>query len=245
MVRIVKKADERRTEILEVAQRLFMSRGFDATTVNDLIIGVGISKGAFYHHFSSKDEVLRALVWNMAEQGLAVLSPIFEREDLTPREKLKSFFNRGQQYRKENAPALRSIVEVLFREENLRLRLQAAERMTDIIVPHLGRVLEEGGRTGEFDIDDPVETARLVLNIGALLHEAFAVALRLAKSGNPDAILLLRRRTDSCERAIERILGIPENSLSIVDPELLELFLAPASVSGEIVSRSDVGEGKR
>jgi AcrR family transcriptional regulator len=245
MVRIVKKADERRTEIMEVAQRLFMSRGYDATTVNDLIMAVGISKGAFYHHFSSKDEVLSALVWSMAEQGLAVLSPIFEREELTPLEKLRSFFNRGQQYRKENAPALRSIVEVLFREENLRLRLQAADQMTEIIVPHLGRVLEEGARTGEFDIDDPVETARLVLNIGALLHEAFAVALRLAKSGNPDAILLLRRRTESCERAIERILGIPENSLSIVDPELIELFLEPVSVPDEIVSRSDVGEGKK
>jgi AcrR family transcriptional regulator len=245
MVRIVKKADERRTEILEAAQRLFMSRGYDATTVNNLIAAVGISKGAFYHHFSSKDDVLRALVWNMAEQGLAALWPIFEREDITPLEKLKSFFNSGQQYKKENAPALRSIIEVLFREENLRLRLQAAEQMTEIIVPHLGRVLEEGAKTGQFDIDDPVETARLVLNLGALLHEAFAVALKLAKSGNPDATLLLRKRTDSCERAIERLLGIPEGSLSIVDPELIELFLAPISAPGESVSRVDLGEGKQ
>jgi AcrR family transcriptional regulator len=245
MVRIVKKADERRTEILEAAQRLFMSRGYDATTVNDLISEVGISKGAFYHHFSSKDDVLSALVWNMAEQGLAVLSPIFEREDLTPLEKLKSFFNSGQQYKKENAPALRSIIEVLFREENLRLRLRAAEQMTEIIVPHLGRVLEEGAKTGQFDIDDPVETARLVLNLGALLHEAFAVALKLARSGNPDAILLLRKRTDSCERAIERILGIPEDSLELVDPELIELFLAPVSAQGESVNRDGLGEGKK
>jgi AcrR family transcriptional regulator len=246
MARIVKKADERRTEILEAAQRLFMSRGYDATTVNDLISAVGISKGAFYHHFSSKDDVLRALVWNMAEQGLAAVSPLFEREDITPLEKLKSFFNSGQQYKKENAPALRLIIEVLFRKENLRLRLQAAEQMTEIIAPHLGRVLEEGAKTGEFDIiDDPVETARLVLNLGALLHEAFAVALKLAKSGNPDAILLLRKRTESCERAIERILGITEDSLSIVDPELIELFLAPISAPGESVSRGGLGEGMK
>jgi AcrR family transcriptional regulator len=245
MVRIVKKADERRTEILEAAQRLFMSRGYDATTVNDLISAVGISKGAFYHHFSSKDDVLRALVWNMAEQGLAALSPLFEREDITPLEKLKSFFNSGQQYKKENAPALRSIIEVLFREENLRLRLQAAEQMTEMIVPHLGRVLEEGAKAGQFDIDDPVETARLVLNLGALLHEAFAVALKLAKSGNPDAILLLRKRTDSCERAIERILGIPEEGLSIVDSELIELFLAPVLAPSESVSRDGLRGGKK
>lgn len=209
-----------------------MSRGYDATTVNDLITAVGISKGAFYHHFSSKDDVLRALVWRMAEQGFATILPLFEREDLTPLEKLKAFFNSGQQYRKENALTLRSIVEVLFREENLRLRLQSAEQMTEIIVPHLGRVLDEGANLGEFEIEDPEETARLVLNLGSLLHEAFAVALKLAESRKPEAVLLLRKRADSCERAIERLLGIPKYSLSIVDPELIELFLGPSPGEG-------------
>jgi AcrR family transcriptional regulator len=84
MARIIKKADERRTEILDAAQGLFMGRGYDATTVNDLITAVGISKGAFYHHFASKDDVLRALVWRVAEQGLAAVLPLFERNDLTP-----------------------------------------------------------------------------------------------------------------------------------------------------------------
>jgi AcrR family transcriptional regulator len=226
MARIIKKADERRTEILDAAQGLFMGRGYDATTVNDLITAVGISKGAFYHHFASKDDVLRALVWRVAEQGLAAVLPLFERNDLTPLEKLKTFFTDGRQYKKENSTALRSIIKVLFREENLRLRLQSAEQMTEIIVPHLGRVLDEGAKLGEFEIEDPEETARLVLNLGSLLHEAFAVALRLADSRNSEAVLLLRKRTDSCERAIERLLGIPKHSLSIIDPELIELFLA-------------------
>jgi AcrR family transcriptional regulator len=232
MTRVIKKADERRTEILDAAQRLFMSRGYDATTVNDLITVVGISKGAFYHHFSSKDDVLHALVWRAAEQGLAAVSPLFEREDLTPLEKLKAFFKDGQQYKKENSAALRSIIKVLFREENLRLRLQSAEQMTEIIVPHLGRVLEEGAKLGEFNIEDPEETARLVLNLGSTLHEAFAVALKVAESRKAEAMLLLRRRADSCERAIERLLGVPKNSLSIIDPELIELFLAPSPGEG-------------
>jgi AcrR family transcriptional regulator len=232
MTRVIKKADERRTEILDAAQRLFMSRGYDTTTVNDLITVVGISKGAFYHHFTSKDDVLHGLVWRAAEQGLAAVSPLFEREDLTPFEKLKAFFRDGQQYKKENFAALRSIIKALFQEENLRLRQQSAEQMTEIIVPHLGRVLEEGAKRGEFEIEDPEETARLVLNLGSLLHEAFAVALKLAESRKAEATLLLRRRADSCERAIERLLGVPKHSLSIVDPELIELFLAPSAGEG-------------
>jgi AcrR family transcriptional regulator len=193
-----------------------------------MITVVGISKGAFYHHFSSKDDVLHAIVWRAAEQGLAAVSPLFERDDLTPLEKLKAFFKDGRQYKKENSTALRSITKVLFREENLRLRLQSSVQMTEIIVPHLGRVLEEGAKRGEFDIEDPEETARLILNLGSTLHEAFAVALKVAESRKAEAILLLRRRADSCERAIERLLGVPKHSLSLVDPELIELFLAPS-----------------
>jgi AcrR family transcriptional regulator len=227
MPRVIKKADERRTEILDAAQRLFMSRGYDATTVNDLISDVGISKGAFYHHFSSKDDVLRALVWRVAEQGLTAVLPLFEREDLTPLEKLKSFFKDGQQYRKENSETLRSIIKALFQEENLRLRLQLAEQMTETVARRLSGVLEEGASLGEFDIEDPEETARLVLNLGSLLHEACATALKMAESRKAEAVLLLRKRADSCERAIERLLGVPKHSLSIVDPELIELFLSP------------------
>ncbi len=239
MKRVVKKAAERRTEILDAAQDLFLSRGYDATTVNDLLNVVGLSKGAFYHHFAAKEEVLQALVWRMAEQGLAALSPVMKREDLGPLDKLKSFFTEGQRFRKEHASTLRPLIEVLFRDENLRLRLRGTEQMIELIAPHLGSVLEEGAKTGVFDIDDPIETARLVLNLGTLVHEAFATALKLAASNKPDAIALLSKRVASYERALERLLGIPKHSLSIIDPELLELFLAPAPRSGDSIGRGD------
>lgn len=245
MVRVVKKAEERRTEILDAAQGLFLSRGYDATTVNDLLNAVGISKGAFYHHFSAKEDVLQALVWRMAEQGLAALSPVIEREDLGPLEKLKIFFTEGQRFRKEHATTLRPLIEVLFRDENLRLRLRGTEQMIELVAPRLARVLEEGAKTGVFDIDDPLETARLVLNLGTLVHEAFATALKLAASSKPDAVTLLCKRVASYERALERLLGIPKHSLSIVDPELMELFLEPVLKSGGSASRGDPGEAER
>jgi AcrR family transcriptional regulator len=245
MKRVVKKAAERRTEILDAAQDLFLSRGYDATTVNDLLNAVGLSKGAFYHHFAAKEEVLQALVWRMAEQGLAALSPVMEREDLGPLDKLKSFFTEGQRFRKEHASTLRPLIEVLFRDENLRLRLRGTEQMIELIAPHLGSVLEEGAKTGVFDIDDPLETARLVLNLGTLVHEAFATALKLAASNKSDAIALLSKRVASYERALERLLGIPKHSLSIIDPELLELFLAPPPRSDGSIGRGDPETAKR
>jgi AcrR family transcriptional regulator len=56
MPRVVKKADVRKSEILSAAYRLFVRDGYEGTTVSSLLEELGISKGAFYHHFASKDE---------------------------------------------------------------------------------------------------------------------------------------------------------------------------------------------
>src|SRR5262249_2113745 len=143
----------------------------------------------------------------------------------------------GQRFRKEHAPALRPLIEVLFRDENLRLRLRGTEQMIELVAPCLARVLAEGANTGVFDLDDPDETARLVFNLGTLVHEAFATALKLAASSKPDAIALLTKRVTSYERALERLLGIPKHSLALIDPEVIELFLEPAAKPSESVPR--------
>lgn len=49
-------------KILEVAERLFWEKGYDDTTIQNIIDGLGgLTKGAVYHHFKSKEEILDAL----------------------------------------------------------------------------------------------------------------------------------------------------------------------------------------
>ncbi|TIL28812.1 MAG: helix-turn-helix transcriptional regulator, partial [Mesorhizobium sp.] len=49
MPRVIKPPEIRSAELLDCAQRLFFERGYDNTTVNDIIREAGLSKGAFYH----------------------------------------------------------------------------------------------------------------------------------------------------------------------------------------------------
>lgn len=53
-MRIIKEYEERRKEILETAERLFLTKGYTKTTVNDILKEIGIAKGTFYHYFKSK-----------------------------------------------------------------------------------------------------------------------------------------------------------------------------------------------
>lgn len=62
MVRVVKQAEERRDEILDAAEHLFATKGYAATTTNDLLDAVGIARDTLYRHFGSKEEVLDGLI---------------------------------------------------------------------------------------------------------------------------------------------------------------------------------------
>ena len=54
---------ETRKKILEVSKDLFLEKGFDNTSIQDIIDGLGgLTKGVIYHHFESKDEILQSIV---------------------------------------------------------------------------------------------------------------------------------------------------------------------------------------
>src|SRR5579872_3381865 len=87
MTRTVKPAPVRRAEILRHAMTLFFENGYESTTMNDILASVGLSKGAFYHHFASKEELLQAFTASLAaaivEKAEALLSlPMSELERL-------------------------------------------------------------------------------------------------------------------------------------------------------------------
>ena len=59
-MRIVKEAAERRNEILDVAERMFCTNGYDNTSTNDILAEIGIARGTLYYHFKNKEDILDA-----------------------------------------------------------------------------------------------------------------------------------------------------------------------------------------
>ena len=79
--------------ILDVAGRLFMEKGYEHTSIQDIIDNLGgLSKGAIYHHFKSKEEILDAVTDRIMEESNRKLTGIQERKDLNGIEKLRSLF---------------------------------------------------------------------------------------------------------------------------------------------------------
>lgn len=79
--------------ILDVAFRLFMEKGYEHTSIQDIIDHLGgLSKGAIYHHFKSKEDILYAVMGRMTAESNLRLKEICGRTDLNGKEKLKTLF---------------------------------------------------------------------------------------------------------------------------------------------------------
>ena len=61
------KGDLRKKQILDTAEALFAERGYEETGVQDILDVLHLSKGSFYHHFESKEQVLQRICENRAQ----------------------------------------------------------------------------------------------------------------------------------------------------------------------------------
>jgi len=72
MASMASKGEDTRKRILDAAQALVLGHGFAGVSVDQLIKSLGLTKGAFFHHFRSKNDLARALIRRYADDGLVL-----------------------------------------------------------------------------------------------------------------------------------------------------------------------------
>jgi AcrR family transcriptional regulator len=219
MPRVVKHPEVRREELLNCAQALFLERGYDNASLNEVIAVAGVSKGAFYHYFSSKETLLEALAERFAQQALARIQDVLDDPGLNALERLNVFLARGRQNKIENAATAWALFESLFRQENLVLFHRINTAMGAVFSPILTEIIRQGVSDGVFKTFDPGGVADMILQLGTATHGIVARALA---AGNEDqmteAIHALERRVSLYEITLSRILELPDGSVRLTEP---------------------------
>ena len=225
-IRIVKPPDVRKSELLNIAQELFLAHGYDNTTVNDVIERAGVSKGAFYHYFTSKEAVLEALAERFANRSVAQLGDILEDPALDALTRLNAFLARTRQMRLEAAPMIRPLFAAIFRPENIVLYHRISAASMAIMTPLLARIIAQGVGEGIFRTPDPVGTAGMILQLGAAAYGVIARALNATSEHE------IEEAADTLENllklhgvAIDRILCLPEGSVRLVEPGFVRAMM--------------------
>jgi AcrR family transcriptional regulator len=219
MPRIVKSADDRRNEILDGAQALFFERGYERTTVNDVIARVGISKGGFYHHFTAKEDLLEGITARLAQDAVLRVRDILDDPSLGALARLNAFLARSRQMKVEDAPKIRAAFDVVFRPENLLLYHRINAASIAVMRPVLAGIIAQGKNEGIFTVPDADAAAEIVLHLGASTHDAVARAIAASGTAEEDAAIeALDQRLRFHGIAVDRILGLPDGSLTFVEP---------------------------
>lgn len=156
------------TRILDTAAALFFQKGYDKTTLQDIIDATKLSKGAIYHHFVSKEAILIAVADRMGEYNTAVLAEVRDKKGLTGAEKLREMLRTAMRLTFQSG-----IVHMLpFLIENPKFMALQMESILNEAAPHYALpVLREGIADGSIHADYPEELAEVLLLMSDLwLH---------------------------------------------------------------------------
>lgn len=218
MPRNRKSPEDRRQEILAAARRLFQVRGYEQTTIDDLLAELGLSKGGFYHHFRSRDEILIELT----RAETVDLVDKLRASARTPGDaarRLVGLFRAGSDL---TAPG-DSIYRCLASAEARGLYYRALE--AELQQPLRGLVadlLEQGAREGSFAPVDSVAAAEMVVAVNTHGNRRF-----LEGDWGPAE---LAAYSSFALRSLALMLGLP----GLFDEILAEMntFVASSSTGG-------------
>ncbi len=224
MARTVKAPDVRRNEILDTAQRLFYQQGYEQTSVQDVITGIGIAKGTFYHYFNSKLNLLDAVIERMVEQTLQSLEPLVANDQLSAPEKFRRFFSDLADWKIENKAFFLDLIDILYKDENAILLHKVRAASAEKTVPLLTKIIEQGIVEGVFATEYPADTAGIMFHIGQSLSDTL-VKIIVNESHNNDKLAIIERKTDAYYYAIERILNAPAGSIKLFDLDQVKPWL--------------------
>ena len=156
-----KHPEETVRSILDVSFRLFMEKGYEHTSIQDILDHLGgLSKGAIYHHFKSKEDILVAVADKMMSESNRRLAEIMNRIDLNGKEKLKTIFKASLNRRVQEemftvAPDMRSNPKLLFSF----LQETVEEAAPHYVLP----IIRQGIEDGSIETDYPEELAELIM----------------------------------------------------------------------------------
>ena len=158
MARPVKKSPEQwRTEILNAAQDLFIAKGYEETTISDIMNRTGGAKGMFYRFFQNKEEAMHALGNRLFFENNP-FTAVKERDDLNGLQKMKLLLVQNQSDAKRNAINMQA-VSVL---KDPHILASAIEENRRVLTPLWLELLEEGRQDGSIETEYTKELSELL-----------------------------------------------------------------------------------
>ena len=233
MARILKQEEHtaKRNEILDAALQLVYSKGYDKMTIQDILDQLRMSKGAFYHYFDSKLDVLEALIERMAtEQAEPIFFSIMQDPHLTALEKLSRYFDLSTRWKTSQKAFVMELVKVWYSDENALAREKMLTRTVAHIGPFFARIIQQGVQEGVFTTPYPEVASEVMINL--IQDLAYGSGRMLVSEDVKQGENLRQVETlyAAYSDVLERVLGAPQGSIQFMTAEALKVWFAPDEI---------------
>lgn len=159
-VRVIKKPEQRRREIIAAARELFDRNGIRNTQISQIVKKVGVAQGLFYYYFSSKEEVVNAVVQEVLDEIQQSASSILLDETKSFYEKLSGYIRLYlkvvDQFTGDNEKDLRGLRESISNNP-------IARDAHDIMINQLLALMRQGEQNGAVKIEYPADMALMIV----------------------------------------------------------------------------------
>jgi AcrR family transcriptional regulator len=243
MARVVKEEEytARRNEILDTALQLVYSKGYEKMTIQDILDQLQISKGAFYHYFHSKVDVLEAVVERMAaEQVKPRFLSIVRDPQLPALEKLHQYFYMSTSWKTSNKAFLSALMKVWYSDENALTRQKMLASTREHMGPFFTEIIKQGVREGVFSTAYPEIASQITINLIYDLAYSSGQLLLSKDVMQSDNLQQVETLYAAYGDALERILGAPNGSIQLMAAEALKIWFSEESpLQGETLMEED------
>ena len=168
----MKKGEQRKLELLKIAYDLFLSEGYENTSVDTIIEKAGIAKGTYYYYFESKEAMLEEVCMMMIDGEKEKAMQIVDADIPVP-QKIVGIISSFSPEREEA-----TITDTLNKPENILMHDKVNKKIVEVVTPILTNVAEQGVKDGIFDCDNIYERVRMILIVSNTLFEDYMISER-------------------------------------------------------------------
>ncbi len=225
----------RREAFVETGLRLIQTKGYEQMSVQDVLDDLDVSRGAFYHYFSSKRELLEAVVDHVVAAALAAVEPIAADQQLPAIVRMEGIFTGIAGWKAERRELMLALVRVWYSDDNVLTRDKLRLHLGGSLVPMLAGIIREGVEQGVMSAGSPEGAARAIVSL-LLGAQDTAIELFVARQEGTISVESVVSTMAGYTEAFERILGIPPGSMTLLDENTLRLWFGSGAETGPLIT---------
>jgi AcrR family transcriptional regulator len=222
-VRKQEEYEAKKSRIVRESIALLDKIGYEKFSINKVITSTGMTKGAFFHYFKSKNELIEEIANIFLLPMARSLDEIANDKTILPKQKILMMADSVSEIKGTNTKTTQQLVRLLAKDENKGIAGIISEKSIEIFLPIYEKVMIEGNECGQFNIPYPNGSAFIYFNVLASINREIGAVL-VSKTVDKERFLKLKEKLSAFEDYAKSLFNF-NNGIKVIDEKLWNIEL--------------------